>query len=268
MKIVKRLSALAAGFSLASLLFLPVMAQEQVPLEQRWHQGAEQFLDRMGFWMSPLVPSCRLPAPARFYEEHGENYSLSLGLNSALIIGRAAWGAQPAKPEGRSWSAYPADQPFCGFIQHLTVHHTHSLYTIRSLQEFHQNQADPKADIGYHFFIDQDGVIYEGRPLGYMGSHSEGDNSNNVGIVLNGDFQEKEPDPRQIAALRRLVGALRCPCAPIDGLWTHQQRKGLRFPGDPAHFTACPGQYLAEEVSWIAKDFGLGPILREPVKNP
>ena len=82
-------AALVAGL----LIAFPTKAQPSSPppqqtqptLAQRWHQGAENFIDRMGFWMAPLAPSCRLPAPARFYEEHGENYALSLGLGSALI---------------------------------------------------------------------------------------------------------------------------------------------------------------------------------------
>jgi hypothetical protein len=80
--------------------------------------------------------------------------------------------------------------------------------------------------------------------------------------VLNGDFTERKPDPRQLASLRTLLEALRCPCAPMNGLWVHQQRQGLLFPGVPGHYTACPGTHLAAEVYGLAGELGYGPISR------
>lgn len=228
---------------------------------------APGWLDRAAQKLLPASASCQARYP-RFYEVQGASYTLQLGSQAVPIIGRKDWGAGPPIPEGRSWKPFPQDQPFCQSIRRITVHHTHSLYTIQSLQRSHQNQADPKADIGYHFFIDVDGKIYEARPLGYMGSHSEGDNSDNVGIVLNGDFTEKAPSPAQIAALRQLVPALRCPCAPLEGLWTHQSRKALRYPGDPAHFTACPGTHLAEEVYQLGVEQGMNPVLTPAISPP
>lgn len=206
--------------------------------------------------------ACNQAANPRFFEVLAGDYQLGLGQASLNIIGRGSWGAGPVIPEGRSWKAYPAQASVCNWYQRITVHHTHSLYTIQSLQKFHQTQKDPKADIGYHFFIDTDGLVYEARPLGFMGSHSEADNGQNVGIVLNGDFSEKLPDPRQLASLKQLLKALRCPCAPLEGVFTHQQRKSLKFPGQPEHYTACPGDFLALEVYGFAKELGLGPVTR------
>ena len=146
--------------------------------------------------------ACREQAPTRVFDENGADYWLQLGSSRVKIIGRASWKAQPVMREGRSWKAYPADQAVCQWIQRITVHHTHGLYTPQSLQTFHQNIADPKADIAYHFFIDEHGSIYEGRPLGIMGSHSEADNSFNLGIALNGNFQDQAPQEPQLKALK------------------------------------------------------------------
>ncbi len=176
----------------------------------------------------------------RFWQTRGNNYTLG----TLDIIGRGTWGAKPPITEGRLWFDY--DAPLCRHLRRITLHHTHSQYTIQSLQDFHQTLADPKADIAYHFFIDTDGKTYEARPLGYVGSHSEGDNTFNVGIVLNGDFQKKPPTLAQQKALNQLLQGLKqlCPGGYPEGLWTHRERKALKFPGQPAKQTACPGDHL------------------------
>lgn len=208
---------------------------------------------------------CRQAASPRFFADQGDNYTLSFnGGTPVTIIGRKTWGAGPPILPGRSWQPYPAEASVCSWFRRITVHHTHTALSIQALQKFHQTQADPKADIAYHFYIPASGEIYEARPLGYLGSHSEGDNSANLGIVLNGDFSEKAPSPAQITALRQLLTALRCPCGFSDGVWTHQQRKHLKFKGDPAHSTECPGKELASEVYGLAKELGFGPITTLP----
>lgn len=176
----------------------------------------------------------------RYWQTQGGDYTLG----PALIIGRGTWKAGPPIPEGRLWEAYPA--PLCRSLERITLHHTHSLYTIQSLQHFHQTMADPKADIAYHYFIDTDGKIYEARPLGFIGSHSEADNTFNVGIVLNGDFQHTAPGLAQQNSLNQLLSGLKhlCPGGYPDGLWTHRDRKALRFQA-PEKQTECPGDILA-----------------------
>lgn len=206
-----------------------------------------------------LNEGCRTAAPQRFFEEQGEDYLLGIGPRQVKVIGRKTWGAQPAILEGRSWKAYPKEQPACQWMQRITVHHTHGLYTPLSLQNFHQNIEDPKADIAYHFFITEEGRIYEGRPLGRMGSHSEADNGYNVGIALNGDFSEKLPSQLQWNALQNLILALRCPCFDAEGVWTHRERKQLNFPEDPKHWTTCPGDALQIEVKGFLKEQNLLP---------
>jgi len=207
--------------------------------------------------------ACRENAPERLFAENGADYWLQLGSSRVKIIGRASWGALPAIIEGRSWKTYSSKQPFCQWIKRITVHHTHGDYTVQSLQKFHQNIEDPKADIAYHFFINEKGVIYEGRPLGFMGSHSEADNSFNVGIALNGNFEAKAPRHAQLNALKNLLQALHCPCFTQDGIWTHRQRKTLNFPEQPEHWTTCPGDQLHQKVHVFAENQNLLPPLAE-----
>lgn len=207
-----------------------------------------------------LQQQCRQPAAARFFETQGADYSLSLGGPAVPIIGRKSWGAGPVITAGRSFKAYDPALPFCPQVQRITVHHTHTALEILALQQFHQTQADPKADIGYHFYISHTGQIFEARPLGYMGSHAEADNSGNIGIVLNGDFSEQPPAQAQLLALEKLLAALQCPCGLTEGLWTHRQRKALRFPQQPQHQTTCPGDQLASQVHSLALKYGFGPL--------
>ena len=42
------------------------------------------------------------------------------------------------------------------------------------------------ADIGYHFLIDRDGTVADGRPLNRVGAHVKGHNTGTIGISLFG----------------------------------------------------------------------------------
>lgn len=101
------------------------------------------------------------------------------------VLSRAQWKARPAK------SGYTKHSP-----QRIIVHHSYlpsqaqysGAATIRGIQNYHMDDADTKwADIGYHFLIGPDGVIYEGRPETVVGAHCS-PNTNAVGICLIGDY--------------------------------------------------------------------------------
>lgn len=189
----------------------------------------------------------------RFWQVMGDDYMLG----PISVTGRKAWGAEAPIPEGRYWEPYPA--PLCRSLRRITIHHTHSTYSIRSLQAFHQTMVDAKADIAYHYFIDRDGQVYEARPLGFIGSHSEGDNTFNVGIVLNGDFQNQPPTLAQQTALNQLLEGLiqLCPGSYEDGLWTHRDRKQHNFPQQSNKQTDCPGDHLARLTQRLGRHYAL-----------
>lgn len=67
-------------------------------------------------------------------------------------------------------------------------------------------------DIGYHFLIDRDGTVAEGRPLDQVGAHTQGHNTGTVGISLFGGHGSAATDkfsahytPEQDKALRALI---------------------------------------------------------------
>lgn len=112
---------------------------------------------------------------------------------------------------------------------------------LRRVQE--EQLALDFGDISYHFLIDPDGRIWQGRELRWQGAHAGGDNNRgNIGICLLGEFQrdparaEKEADQRltekQAAALGRLLDFLRQRFEiPITGVLAHMELAASRCPG-------------------------------------
>ncbi len=72
------------------------------------------------------------------------------------------------------------------------------------------------SDIGYHYLIDRDGTVTEGRPLERTGAHAKGHNTGSVGISLFGghggnvsDQFEDNFTEDQDRALRELMDRLK-----------------------------------------------------------
>lgn len=72
------------------------------------------------------------------------------------------------------------------------------------------------SDIGYHYLIDRDGTVTEGRPLERTGAHAKGHNTGSVGISLFGghggnvsDQFEDNFTEDQDRALRELIRKLK-----------------------------------------------------------
>src|SRR5262249_47022704 len=63
-------------------------------------------------------------------------------------------------------------------------------------------------DIGYHFMIDRDGTIYEGRSLRYQGAHVSGHNPGKIGIAFLGDYTTQDNTRAQIGSARYLIDEL------------------------------------------------------------
>lgn len=134
-------------------------------------------------------------------------------------------------------------------IRAITVHHSamdrpapgQAPSMLRLIQSQHQD-GEGWADIGYHFLIDPQGLIWEGRPLSVQGAHA-GDslaNRGNVGVCLLGNFDQQQVPQAQRAALERLLDTLRSRFALARSVVTpHSHWKS----------TACPGRHLAPIVS-------------------
>jgi len=127
------------------------------------------------------------------------------------IISRSEWGAHAPKSSITS----------IGTINKILVHHTAgntgamgrvAYDVVLTIQEEHMN--NPKrnySDIGYHFLISCDGLIFEGRSLSYQGAHCalNGGNVNSVGVSLIGNFANTYISTAQEDSLIKLLAWLK-----------------------------------------------------------
>ena len=97
-------------------------------------------------------------------------------------------------------------------IDRITVHHTAvTLETntlaparLRQHQEFHQSRGWP--DLAYHFMIDAEGNVYEGRPVDAVGDTGTNyDPTGHLLICCEGNFDEQELPASQYESLVRMV---------------------------------------------------------------
>jgi hypothetical protein len=61
------------------------------------------------------------------------------------------------------------------------------------------------ADIGYHFMIDRNGKVYEGRGVANVGAHVKGDNKRNLGVAFLGDYTNSPVTGAQLQAAYNLT---------------------------------------------------------------
>jgi len=100
----------------------------------------------------------------------------------------------------------------------IVIHHAGNTNnpTIINIQKEHFDQGF--ADIGYHFMVDKNGLIYAGRNIGVRGAHVEGGNSGKIGILVAGDF---EPDDYVDLPL---IGEIKIKKEPADVLSKTQEQ--------------------------------------------
>lgn len=93
------------------------------------------------------------------------------------------------------------------------------------------------SDIGYHYVIDRDGTVVEGRPVERTGAHVKGHNANSIGICLIGGHGGASTDAfldnftqDQDEAIRELVFKLRMQFPSIDKTTGHNQYAAKACP--------------------------------------
>ena len=141
----------------------------------------------------------------------------------------AGRSALPGGVEIVSRSAWGGPAPIAPMIPQtpraLTIHHSGTpmrpdaapAETLRALFDFSTSRdtlgnghfKEPWADVPYHFYIAPDGTILEARDVAYEGdTNTRYDLSNQVLVVVEGNFEEEEPTAAQIASLLALSEAL------------------------------------------------------------
>jgi hypothetical protein len=121
------------------------------------------------------------------------------------IVSRASWhAAKSLAREGRH-------TPKRITLHHTEGHVTHSLedskQAIRNVQEYHKVTRG-WGDIGYHYWIDGDGRLFEGRPEKQMGAHTLYHNEDNIGIAIQGSYETAPPSGPAILGFIHLAVAV------------------------------------------------------------
>jgi peptidoglycan hydrolase-like amidase len=158
-------------------------------------------------------------------------------------------------------------------VKLLVVHHTALLVKgdqrpaderVRALYKYHA-VSKGWGDIGYHYVIDEDGRIYEGRTGGdaVVGGHAYCNNIGTIGIVLMGNFEIEQPSQEQALSLQWLLSDL-AQTYHID-LKRSVQFHGKTFTAPVVRHrdllsTLCPGYYLSEVFSQIVKNVQEGAL--------
>ena len=150
-------------------------------------------------------------------------------------MSRNSWGASPANP---------AKMKKMGSVTRITIHHEGSAKpnndstpaqvaaTLRLIQSQHRKRMGA-GDIGYHFIIDRTGAIWQGRDWAYQGAHTSGANSNNIGVMLLGNFEIQQPTQAQLSSLYSLTASLarKYGLAPQRDLYGHSDFCNTKCPG-------------------------------------
>lgn len=182
------------------------------------------------------------------------------------IIKRDDWYC----PDGKSAPKIKAQDS----ARHLIVHHTATNNSfedfpamVRCIWNFH-SFTNGWGDLGYHYLIDPNGVIYEGKAGGdnSVGTHFSCANTGTIGIAMLGNYMDSRPSEKMITSLQTLL-QMKCKELGIDpnGKSFHASTR-LNLPTISGHReaneskvgtvcagTKCPGDVLYEMLPEIRK---------------
>ncbi|MBO6537074.1 MAG: N-acetylmuramoyl-L-alanine amidase [Balneolaceae bacterium] len=153
------------------------------------------------------------------------------------LIERSEWGSTDSLVESNRHT-----------IEYITIHHggeifedEKNVYTyLKNLQSWSRS-ARGWMDVPYHYIIDRQGRIFEGRPLDYRGdTNTAYDPTGHALIVLLGNFEEQEVREKQKESLKTVTEYLaKWKSVPASKIKTHK---------DYAE-TLCPGKKLSEYLA-------------------
>lgn len=150
------------------------------------------------------------------------------------IISVAQWGGTPANESEARQHA----------ISRITLHHQGLPFTrskdprqyLRDLQSWSRNSRG-WVDVPYHYVVDLDGLVYEGRDIRFAGdTNTSYDPAGHALIEVVGNFEEVEPNAAQLEAVVKVMAMLAARYrVPVENILGHR---------DVAPGTECPGKNL------------------------
>ena len=98
-------------------------------------------------------------------------------------------------------------------VIHCSASRCNQHYTVDMLRDDHNARFHNKG-IGYHYYIERDGQVYQTRPEEEVGMHALHYNANSIGICYEGGLDEKgnyadTRTPAQRATMIALLRALK-----------------------------------------------------------
>ncbi|MBW1601852.1 N-acetylmuramoyl-L-alanine amidase [Streptomyces sp. JJ66] len=150
-------------------------------------------------WLSSL------PEDASGAEEAMDNVGPRPG-----IVTRRGWGADESLRESQYLYTRTVK---AAFVHHTAMSNGYACSeapaVIRSIYRYHVKSLGWR-DVGYNFFVDKCGKIYEGRAGGVrravMGAHTYGFNSNTTGVAVLGSYGAVAPSKAAREGVAKLLG--------------------------------------------------------------
>ena len=166
------------------------------------------------------------------------------------IARRSAWGKM--KP---NYSAIDSDWDY----EIVTLHHSGGSgeKDPPTIEEKHM-KGRGWDDVGYHYIIEPNGDVYEGRYLSKKGSHVEAANTGKIGILVTGDFETEGvegtllggvPTSSQLTRAVHLINVLKASFPTLKKLGGHRDYKPT---------TVCPGNELYKLIPGLRAQTSLG----------
>lgn len=224
------------------------------PIQTRWSEGVARtgHLDAQGLAVGFQLRISAGPEPTHLVAEaiegigepivppaaDGRYRDIKQALAPASLVNpRSAWGARS-----------PACNPGSHSPAKVTVHHTATPLPdsispearVRQIQNYHIDSRG-WCDIGYHYLVDWNGEMWQGRYETVLGAHVANNNTSNVGISFMGTYSSTPASGAQLDACAGLLDWLH------DNYGIPMNRsyiKGHREYGG----TSCPGDRLYSQL--------------------
>lgn len=152
-------------------------------------------------------------------------------------------GVQPRSRWTRQGVARPREIYSMNGIRRITVHHDgmppvwigSAADAADRIEVIRRSHVESRgfADIGYHYVIDPQGRVWEGRSVAYQGAHVHDNNENNLGILVLGNFERQTPTAAATAALDAfLASQMDRYRVPMGRVKTHREITVTECPGE------------------------------------
>tara|TARA_R110001632_G_scaffold71644_1_gene166135 strand:- start:2616 stop:3131 length:516 start_codon:yes stop_codon:yes gene_type:complete len=117
---------------------------------------------------------------------------------------------------------------------YITFHHTATKgNTLKQIANYHVEQRGFPG-IAYHFAINSKGEVFQLQQIDEISYHSKGRNTESLGIVFIGNYQDDDLSKEAIRSGETLVNALKESLC-IIGVRGHRDVRNTLCPGDKAY---------------------------------